>query len=93
MFPPNTKALLKHFLQSVSSLLFINSIIVLGVRCKDGECLNADNVICNADPPSVYDKMLKNHAKSPFFKLKMARMEYSMGLFVYYFGTKKKYEN
>ena len=32
---------------------------VVGVRCKDGECLDADNVVCNADPPSVYDKMLK----------------------------------
>ena len=28
-----------------------------------------------------------------FAKWKKNRMEYSMGLFVYYFGTKKKYEN
>ena len=73
--------------------LMVQNRKVVGVRCKDGERLDADNVVCNADPPSVYDKMLKNHAKSPFFKLKMARMEYYMGLFVYYFGTKKKYEN
>ena len=73
--------------------LMVQNRKVVGVRCKDGECLDADNVVCNADPPSVYDKMLKNQNKSPLFKLKMARMEYSMGLFVYYFGTKKKYDN
>ena len=27
------------------------------------------------------------------FKWKKNRMEYSMGLFVYYFGTKKTYDN
>ena len=53
-----------------------------------------DNVICNADPPAVYEKMLMQIVSNSFlFKWKKNRMEYSMGLFVYYFGTKKKYEN
>tara|TARA_B110000261_G_scaffold63476_1_gene74663 strand:+ start:683 stop:889 length:207 start_codon:yes stop_codon:yes gene_type:complete len=31
--------------------------------------------------------------KSTLFKWKQKRMEYSMGLFVYYFGTKRTYDD
>ena len=41
----------------------------------------------------MYEKLLDNQDYSSLFKWKTKRMEYSMGLFVYYFGTKKKYEN
>ncbi len=54
--------------------------------------LEANNVICNADPPSVYEKLLVNKKTNIFFNWKKKRMDYSMGLFVYYFGTKKVYE-
>jgi phytoene desaturase len=66
---------------------------VNGVKLSDESKITADNIICNADPPSVYKKMLNEKIKSPIFKLKMKRMQYSMGLFVYYFGTKKKYDH
>ena len=62
-----------------------------GVRLKDGQEILADNVICNADPPAVYSKLLNSKNLNSFFNWKMKRMQYSMGLFVYYFGTKKKY--
>ena len=62
------------------------------VKLDDGSELDANNVICNADPPAVYSSLM-NEKLSTFFKYKMKRMQYSMGLFVYYFGTKKKYEN
>jgi len=40
------------------------------------------------------EKLLKPNFNNHFmFSGKKNRMEYSMGLFVYYFGTKKKYEN
>ena len=54
--------------------------------------LEANNVICNADPPSVYEKLLDNKKTNTFFNWKKKRMDYSMGLFVYYFGTKKVYK-
>ena len=54
--------------------------------------LDANNVICNADPPSVYEKLLDNKKINTFFNWKKKRMDYSMGLFVYYFGTKKVYK-
>jgi phytoene desaturase len=64
-----------------------------GVILNNQKEINANNVICNADPPAVYEKLL-NHAKTnSLFEWKQNRMEYSMGLFVYYFGTKKTYPN
>ena len=67
---------------------------ITGVELDNQTVLKSDNVICNADPPAVYEKMLNGDANNSFlFKWKKRRMEYSMGLFVYYFGTKEKYEN
>ena len=67
---------------------------VTGIQLNDQTIIESENVICNADPPAVYEKMLKDNINNSFlFKWKKNRMEYSMGLFVYYFGTKKKYEN
>ena len=67
---------------------------ITGVQLNNHANLEADNVICNADPPAVYEKLLNGNENSSFlFKWKKNRMEYSMGLFVYYFGTKKIYDN
>ena len=67
---------------------------ITGIKLDNETIIEANNVICNADPPAVYEKMLDERANnSLLFKWKKKRMEYSMGLFVYYFGTKKKYEN
>jgi phytoene desaturase len=67
---------------------------ITGIKLNNKKEINAENVICNADPPAFYEKMLnKNKNNSFFFKWKKNRMQYSMGLFVYYFGTKKIYGN
>jgi phytoene desaturase len=66
---------------------------ISGVQINNENILEADNVICNADPPAVYEKLLNQNNNSLLFNWKKNRMEYSMGLFVYYFGTKKIYEN
>ena len=67
---------------------------ITGVQLNNQTIINSNNVICNADPPAVYEKMLNGNTNNSFlFQWKKNRMEYSMGLFVYYFGTKKKYEN
>ena len=67
---------------------------ISGVQINNQKIIDADNVICNADPPAVYEKLLDGNTNiSSLFKWKKNRMEYSMGLFVYYFGTKKIYEN
>ena len=65
---------------------------IKSILLTNNEEIFADNVICNADPPAVYENLINNE-KSLFFELKKKRMQYSMGLFVYYFGTKKVYSN
>ena len=67
---------------------------VKGVKIKNSKIINCDYVICNSDPPNVYNNLIKSQRDYNFlFKQKMKRMDYSMGLFVYYFGSKKKYNN
>jgi len=67
---------------------------VKGVKIKNSKIINCDYVICNSDPPNVYNNLIKSQKDYNFlFKQKMKRMDYSMGLFVYYFGSKKKYNN
>tara|TARA_B100000579_G_scaffold436733_1_gene463625 strand:- start:591 stop:2048 length:1458 start_codon:yes stop_codon:yes gene_type:complete len=66
---------------------------IKSVVLKNQKEIESDNVICNADPASVYEVLLNNKKSNPIFNWKKKRMEYSMGLFVYYFGTKKVYEN
>ena len=67
---------------------------VTGIQLDNQTNLDATNVICNADPPAVYEKLLNGTTNSSLlFNWKKNRMEYSMGLFVYYFGTKKIYND
>jgi phytoene desaturase len=67
--------------------------IVTGVVTKNNKTINSKIVICNADPPFVYKHLLDEKQNNFLFKNKIKRMNYSMGLFVYYFGSKKKYNN
>ena len=67
---------------------------ITGIKLNNQKIIEAKNVVCNADPPAFYEKMLKKNGQGSFiFNWKKKRMEYSMGLFVYYFGTKKIYPN
>jgi len=78
--------------QEVTNIISINDKIE-GVKLDNQKEINANNVICNADPPAVYEKLLKQSKINSLFEWKQKRMQYSMGLFVYYFGTKKTYPN
>ena len=74
--------------------LISNKNKVTGIKLDNETIIDATNVICNADPPAVYEKLLNgDENNSLLFKWKKNRMQYSMGLFVYYFGTKKIYKN
>jgi len=65
---------------------------IKSVIINNNKELDTDNIICNADPPAVYEKLLVYKKRNTFFNWKKKRMDYSMGLFVYYFGTKKVYK-
>ncbi len=76
------------------SKIITNKNKISGIELKDQTIIHTQNVICNADPPAVYEKMINGKTNNSFlFNWKKNRMEYSMGLFVYYFGTKKTYDN
>jgi len=67
---------------------------VKAIKINNSEVINCDYIICNSDPPNVYKNLIKSKNDYNFlFKQKMKRMDYSMGLFVYYFGSKKKYDD
>ena len=68
--------------------------IVKSIEINNSEVIDCDYVICNSDPPNVYKNLIKSKNNYNFlFKQKMKRMDYSMGLFVYYFGSRKKYDD
>ena len=67
---------------------------VTSVKINNQTIIDCDYIICNSDPPNVYKNLIKaNNSYSFLFKQKVKRMDYSMGLFVYYFGSKKKYKD
>jgi phytoene desaturase len=59
-----------------------------GVVTSDGDRVTADVVVSNADPGTTYDHLLRNHAKRRWTSKKLSKARWSMGLFVWYFGTK-----
>ncbi len=67
---------------------------VKAVKINKSKIINCDYIVCNSDPPNVYKNLIKSQNNYNFlFKQKMKRMDYSMGLFVYYFGSKKQYKD
>jgi phytoene desaturase len=66
---------------------------ITGVQLDDGTRLNADLFVMNADPPHVYRQLLPSAQQRWWTNLRIRQMVYSMGLFVLYFGTDRKYEN
>ena len=66
---------------------------VTGVEINNETVIDCDYIVCNSDPPNVYKNLIKSDNNYSFlFKQKIKRMDYSMGLFVYYFGSKKQYK-
>tara|TARA_B100002052_G_scaffold135079_1_gene124053 strand:- start:1286 stop:2752 length:1467 start_codon:yes stop_codon:yes gene_type:complete len=67
---------------------------VKSVKINNSTIIECNYIVCNSDPPNVYKNLIKSKNDYSFlFKQKMKRMDYSMGLFVYYFGSKKQYKN
>ncbi|MGR3434357.1 MAG: phytoene desaturase [Shimia sp.] len=59
-----------------------------GVRLEGGEGLAAPVVVSNADPGHTYAHLLRNHTRRRWYDAKLGRKKWSMGLFVWYFGTR-----
>ena len=64
---------------------------VTGAVASDGRRFEADRIICNGDPPTIYKQMLPYYGGKIKKKLPEAVTRYSMGLFVMFFGTSRQY--
>jgi phytoene desaturase len=62
-----------------------------GVLLGDGSFLESEIIVSNADPATVYTKLIDASARRKHSDASIARKRYSMSLFVGYFGTKKTY--
>ncbi|MDG1117901.1 MAG: phytoene desaturase [Flavimaricola sp.] len=58
-----------------------------GVLLTDGTTLAAPLVVSNADAGFTYDRLLRNHPRKRWTTKKLDKTRWSMGLFVWYFGT------
>lgn len=64
-----------------------------GVRLASGETVAADIVVSNADSAWTYGKLLPAAARRRWTDRKLERSRYSNGLFVWYFGTDRRFED
>lgn len=64
-----------------------------GVRLASGERLRADVVVSNADSAWTYRHLLPTTARHRWTNKRLERARYSMGVFVWYFGTRRRYED
>jgi phytoene desaturase len=64
-----------------------------GVLLRSGERLDADVVVSNADSAWTYRYLVPAEARRRWTDRKIERAHYSMSLFVWYFGTKRKYDD
>lgn len=76
--------------ETVSSIEVVSG-VARGIRLESGVVLSADLVVSNVDPAHLYGKMVKPSEQASSARLKLASAEFSMGLFVLYFGTTRTY--
>jgi len=65
--------------------------IATGVTLENGPSIGADLVVSDVDPAHLYTHMVRPEQQDPSVRLKLAAAEFSMGLFVLYFGTTRQY--
>jgi phytoene desaturase len=62
-----------------------------GVRLESGEEISADVVVSNADSAWTYRHLVPAKARRRWTDRRIDRARFSMGLFVWYFGTRRQY--
>ena len=64
---------------------------VSGLRLADGELVQTPLVVANGDVANLYRKLIKPEHRRKWTDRKIEKMDYSMGLFLIYFGTNRTY--
>ncbi len=83
----------KYHLNTEVEEILIDKGHVNGVLLKNGEVIESDIVVSNADVAYTYKNMIDKQHRRKYTDRKINRTKYSMSLFVIYFGTKKRYNN
>jgi phytoene desaturase len=63
-----------------------------GVRLADGSVIPADITVSNADSATTYAKLVSQADRRRWTDARLKRARYSMSLFVWHFGTDRRYE-
>ncbi len=66
---------------------------VTGVRLADGRHHPADLVVSNGDVAFTYNHLLPRTGRTALARLRLNTMDYSVSLFVIYFGTRRLYRD
>jgi phytoene desaturase len=66
--------------------------VATGVRLASGERLRADIVVSNADSAWTYKHLVDPAHRRHWTDARIARGKYSMSLFVWYFGTDRRFD-
>lgn len=64
-----------------------------GVRLATGETIDAAIVVSNADSASTYGRLLPSTARREWSDKRLNAARHSMSLFVWYFGTRRRYHD
>ncbi len=76
--------------QGVAEIL-VKAGAACGVRLENGETLAADIVVSNADSATTYRRLLAPQHRKRWTDRRIEKTHYSMSLFVWYFGTRRRY--
>ena len=73
---------------AVADEILIKNGAAQAVVLTDGQRFDAPLIVSNADAGHTYDHLLRKHSRRRWTTGKLARKRWSMGLFVWYFGTR-----
>jgi phytoene desaturase len=79
-----------HYNSAVTKIR-VNNGRAHGVELASGEFIPADIVVCNGDVAWTYRNLVEPEHRKHWTERRIEKGRYSMGLFVWYFGTRRQY--
>ncbi len=73
--------------------IIVKDQVATGVRLASGQTIAADVVVSNADSAWTYRHLLPPQVRRRWSNRNIEKARYSMSLFVWYFGTRRKYDD
>jgi phytoene desaturase len=73
--------------------ILIENGVAKGVELAGGERIEAEIVVSNADAAHTYRRLVPPRWRGALRDMRLASASYSMGLFVWYFGVNRRYDD